>query len=159
MNREHKYKDNNKDKDKAADRITETLLVCYIFGILMTQAFQEWWWIPPTGQPPQPPQPSQPPQPPQPLARSKSHLTQKKIPLEMIWNGKKICHIIFLTLWPLPLLKSLAKNYFLPGMVWNGKKLVKSLFVKDQGSISRTILEQFVLFFLVVQSEMSTVVR
>ena len=44
MNREHKYKDkdeykdNNKDKD--AERITESLIVCYIFGILVTQAFQ-----------------------------------------------------------------------------------------------------------------------
>ena len=44
---------------------------------------------------------------------------------------------------------------------WTGmaKKLVKLLFVKDQGLISRTILEQFGLVFLVVQSEMSTVVR
>ena len=33
------YKDNDKDKD--AERITESLTVCYIFGILMTQAFQE----------------------------------------------------------------------------------------------------------------------
>ena len=38
MNREHKYKD--KDKDKDAEKITESLTVCYIFGILMTQAFQ-----------------------------------------------------------------------------------------------------------------------
>ena len=36
----YRYKDNDKDKDKDVDRITETLLVCYIFGILMTQAFQ-----------------------------------------------------------------------------------------------------------------------
>ena len=35
-----------KDKNKDADRINETLLVCYIFGILMTQAFLVWWWIP-----------------------------------------------------------------------------------------------------------------
>ena len=35
-----KDNDNDKDKDKDANRITETLLVCYIFGILMTQAFQ-----------------------------------------------------------------------------------------------------------------------
>ena len=47
MNREHKYKDkdeykdSDKDKDKDAERITESLTVCYIFGILMTQAFQE----------------------------------------------------------------------------------------------------------------------
>ena len=37
--REHKYKDNDKDKD--AERRNESLTVCYIFGILMTQAFQE----------------------------------------------------------------------------------------------------------------------
>ena len=45
MNKEHKYKDKDKykdnDKDKDAEKITESLLVCYIFGILMTQAFQE----------------------------------------------------------------------------------------------------------------------
>ena len=45
MNREHKYKDKDKDKykdnDKDDERITESLAVCYIFGILMTQAFQE----------------------------------------------------------------------------------------------------------------------
>ena len=51
MNREHKnkdkdeYKDNDKDKD--AKKITESLTECYIFGILTTQAFQVWWWIPP----------------------------------------------------------------------------------------------------------------
>ena len=45
MKKKHKYKDrdeykdNNKDKD--AERIIESLTVCYIFGILMTQAFQE----------------------------------------------------------------------------------------------------------------------
>ena len=33
------YKD--KGKDKHAERITESLTVCYIFSILMTQAFQE----------------------------------------------------------------------------------------------------------------------
>ena len=42
MNKEHKdkdeYKDNDKDKD--TERITESLIVCYIFGMLMTQAFQ-----------------------------------------------------------------------------------------------------------------------
>ena len=44
MNKEHKckdkdeYKDNDKDKD--AEGINEPLPVCYIFGILMTQAFQ-----------------------------------------------------------------------------------------------------------------------
>ena len=48
-----KYKDKAKDKD--AEKVTESLTVCYIFGILMTQAFQEWLWIPPPGQPPQPP--------------------------------------------------------------------------------------------------------
>ena len=37
------YKD--KDKNKDADRINETLLVCYIFGILTTQAIQVWWWL------------------------------------------------------------------------------------------------------------------
>ena len=36
----HIDKDNDKDKDKDADRIDGTLLVCYILGILMTQAFQ-----------------------------------------------------------------------------------------------------------------------
>ena len=42
MNREHKYKDKDeyKDKDKDAEKVTESLTVCYIFGILMTQAFQ-----------------------------------------------------------------------------------------------------------------------
>ena len=43
MNKEHKYKDKDKykdnDKDKDAERITESLTVCYIFGILTTQAF------------------------------------------------------------------------------------------------------------------------
>ena len=43
-NREHKYKDKDEykdnDKDKDTERITESLTVCYIFGILMTQAFQ-----------------------------------------------------------------------------------------------------------------------
>ena len=34
------YKDKDNDKDKDAKKITETLTVCYIFGILMTQAFQ-----------------------------------------------------------------------------------------------------------------------
>ena len=45
MNREHKYNDKDEykdnDKDKDAERITEPLPACYIFGILMTQAFQE----------------------------------------------------------------------------------------------------------------------
>ena len=44
MNKEHKYKDKDEykdnDKDKDAERITESLTVCYIFGILTTQAFQ-----------------------------------------------------------------------------------------------------------------------
>ena len=43
MNKEHKYKDKDEykdnDKDKDAERITESLTVCYIFGILTTQAF------------------------------------------------------------------------------------------------------------------------
>ena len=41
---EHKYKDKDKyednDKDKEALRTTESLIVCYIFRILTTQAFQ-----------------------------------------------------------------------------------------------------------------------
>ena len=39
MAKEHKYKDKDdyKDKNKDAKRITETLTVCYITGILMTQ--------------------------------------------------------------------------------------------------------------------------
>ena len=43
MNRERKYKDKYKDNDKDKDskKITESLTVCYIFGILMTQAFQK----------------------------------------------------------------------------------------------------------------------
>ena len=46
MTKEHKYKDKDdykdedKDNDKDVRRITETLTVCYIFGILTTQAFQ-----------------------------------------------------------------------------------------------------------------------
>ena len=40
MNKEHKYKDKDNDKDKDAERITELLTVCYIFGILTTQAFK-----------------------------------------------------------------------------------------------------------------------
>ena len=35
-----KDNDKNNDKDKDAKNITETLILCYIFGILMTQAFQ-----------------------------------------------------------------------------------------------------------------------
>ena len=62
MNWEHKYKDKDEykdnDKDKDAERITESLTVCYIFGILMTQAFQVWWWIPPPGQPHHPRHPT-----------------------------------------------------------------------------------------------------
>ena len=43
MNREHKYKDKDeyKDNDKDTEKTTESLSVCYIFGILTTQAFQE----------------------------------------------------------------------------------------------------------------------
>merc|ERR1712012_1194972 len=37
MKKEGEYKDNDKDKD--AKRITESLTVCYIFGVLTTQAF------------------------------------------------------------------------------------------------------------------------
>ena len=48
IKKEHKYKDKDEykdndkdnDKDKDTERITESLTVCYIFGILMTQAFQ-----------------------------------------------------------------------------------------------------------------------
>ena len=44
MNKEHKYKDKDEykdnDKDKDVERTTESLTMCYIFGILMTQAFQ-----------------------------------------------------------------------------------------------------------------------
>ena len=38
MAKEHKYKD--KDNYKDAKRRTETLTVCYIFGILMTRPVQ-----------------------------------------------------------------------------------------------------------------------
>ena len=39
---EHKDKDSHKDndKDKDAKGMTETIAVCYTFGILTTQAFQ-----------------------------------------------------------------------------------------------------------------------
>ncbi len=44
MNKEHKYKEKDEykdnDKDRDMERITESLTVCYIFGILTTQAFQ-----------------------------------------------------------------------------------------------------------------------
>ena len=44
MNKEHKYKDKDEykdnDKDKDVERMTESLTVCYIFGILTIQAFQ-----------------------------------------------------------------------------------------------------------------------
>ena len=44
MNKEHKYKDKDEykdnDRDKDTVRITASLAVCYIFGILTTQAFQ-----------------------------------------------------------------------------------------------------------------------
>ena len=43
-NREHKYKDKDEykdnDKDKDTERTTESLSVCYIFGIGTTRAFQ-----------------------------------------------------------------------------------------------------------------------
>ena len=42
----------------------------------------------------------------------------------------------------------LAKNCFFPEMVWNGEKVVKSLFVKDQGSILRPFWDNLFLFFL-----------
>jgi len=42
MNLEHKYKDKDEckdnEKDKDAERIIESLTVCYIFGILTTVA-------------------------------------------------------------------------------------------------------------------------
>ena len=41
-----KDKDKDNDNDKNADGMTETLLVCYIFGILLTQSFKVRWWIP-----------------------------------------------------------------------------------------------------------------
>ena len=44
--------------------------------------------------------------------------------------------------------KFLAKKYFLPEMVWNGEKVVVSLFVKDQGSMSRPFWDNSFLFFL-----------
>ena len=51
MKKEQKCKDEDDykdyDKEKDAKRIIETLGVCYILGILMTQAFQVWWWKPP----------------------------------------------------------------------------------------------------------------
>ena len=44
MNKEHKYKDKDEykdnDKDKDAERITESLTVCYIFGNLTPYAIQ-----------------------------------------------------------------------------------------------------------------------
>ena len=50
MNKEHKYKDKHeyKDKDKDVERMTESLTVCYIFGILTTQLNSTlflWYWI------------------------------------------------------------------------------------------------------------------
>ena len=51
MKKEQKCKDEDDykdyDKEKDAKRIIETLGVCYILGILMTQAFQAWCWKPP----------------------------------------------------------------------------------------------------------------
>ena len=50
MKKEQKCKDEDDykdyDKEKDAKRIIETLGVCYILGILMTQAFQVWCWNP-----------------------------------------------------------------------------------------------------------------
>ena len=40
INKKNNDKDKYNDKDKDAERITESLTVCYIFGILTTQAFQ-----------------------------------------------------------------------------------------------------------------------
>ena len=44
MNKENKYKDKDEykdnDKDKDAKGMTETITVCYTFGILTTQVFQ-----------------------------------------------------------------------------------------------------------------------
>lgn len=49
--REHEYKDkdNNKDddNDKDTDKVPDTSNICYILEILMPQAFQVRWWIPP----------------------------------------------------------------------------------------------------------------
>ena len=71
MNKEHKYKDKDKykdnDKDKDAERITESLTVCYIFGILSKNDFV---YIPLVN--------LLSASAPQPLARSQTHLTQKK---------------------------------------------------------------------------------
>ena len=40
MEKDHKYKDIDNYKDKDAEKITETQTMCYILGILMTQALQ-----------------------------------------------------------------------------------------------------------------------
>ena len=47
----------------------------------------------------------------------------------------------------------------IPEMVLNDGKIVRITLFEDQVLIPRAFLEQFVLVFLVVQSEMSTVVR
>ena len=51
--------------------------------------------------------------------------------------------------------KIFGQKISIPEMVWNGQK-IGQITVKDQGSISLTLLGQFVLVFLVVQSEMNT---
>ena len=40
MEKDHIYKDTDNYKDKDAEKITETQTMCYILGILMTQALQ-----------------------------------------------------------------------------------------------------------------------
>ena len=37
-----KDNDKDKDKDKDTDKVSETPNICYIFEILMTDAFQKW---------------------------------------------------------------------------------------------------------------------
>ena len=88
MNKEHKYKDKDEykdnDKDKDAERITESLTVCYIFGILTTQAFQVWWWIPPPGQPHHPCHPRHPVTPlPPPTPLTPKKFSPQKISLKL----------------------------------------------------------------------------
>ena len=38
--RRHKYKYKDNDKDKDTDKVPETLIICYVFEILMTHSFQ-----------------------------------------------------------------------------------------------------------------------
>ena len=71
-------------------------------------------------------------------------------------DGGYLPLVNFLSPAPKPLAGGVKKfspeNFFLLQMIWNGKKLGQ---IKDQGSISRTILGQFVLV-PAVQSEMSS---